>query len=148
MIEVTNEDDAPVLADDPRNYYLKEEDIQMSSPESSIAADDRNYDSGLEPAPAVVPPEQQVSSSRMTLDNLPPFDACFLRFRPCPATEIASASHASLMEEIIQQSTVDTGDEEQLENVLLMMSEVFGQVGRLLGQRRRGDKGKGKGCAP
>jgi hypothetical protein len=57
VVEVTDEDDAPTLADDPRNYNLEEEDVQMSSPESSIAADEHNYDSGLEPAPAVVPPE-------------------------------------------------------------------------------------------
>jgi hypothetical protein len=83
----------------------------------------------------------------MTLDDLPYFDARFLGFRPCSAAEITSASHASLVEEIVQQSSVDTGDEEQLENALLTMSEVFGQAGKLLGQRRRGDKGKGKGRA-
>jgi hypothetical protein len=53
----------------------------------------------------------------------------------------------SLVEEIMQQSTADAGDEEQLENALLMISEVFGQAGRLLGKRCRGDKGKGKGRA-
>jgi hypothetical protein len=147
MVEVTDEDNAPTLADDPRNYDLEEEDVQMSSPEPSIAADARNYDSGLEPAPAVVPPEQQASSSRMTLDDPPPFGAHFLGFRPHPPAEIASASCASLVEEIMQQPIVDAEDEEQLENVLLMMSEVFGQAGRLLGKRRCGDKRKGKGRA-
>jgi hypothetical protein len=63
-------------------------------------------------------------------------------------TEITSASCASLVEEILQQSAEDVEGEEQLENALLAMSEVFGQAGRLLGKRRRGDKGKGKGCVP
>jgi hypothetical protein len=132
MVKVTDEDEEPALADDPRNYNLKEGDVSM----------------GLEPAPAVVPPKQQVSSSRVTLDDPPPSDARFLRFRPRPAAEIASASRAALMKEIMQQSTADTGDEEQLENTLLMMSEVFGQASRLLGKRRHGEKGKGKGRAP
>jgi hypothetical protein len=84
----------------------------------------------------------------MTLDDPPPFDARFLGFRPRSAAEITSASRASLVEEIVQQSAADTGDEEQLENALLMMSKVFGQAGKLLGWRHRGDKGKGKGRAP
>ncbi|KAJ7796529.1 hypothetical protein B0H14DRAFT_3494712 [Mycena olivaceomarginata] len=144
----SSEDETPAYKkpDDPRNYDLEEEDVQMSSPESSIAADECNYDSGLEPAPAVVPPEQQVSSSRVTLDDPPPFDARFLGFRPRSATEITSASRASLVE-IVQQSAANTKNEEQLENALLTMSEVFGQAGKLLGRRRRGDKGKGKGRA-
>ncbi|KAJ7303801.1 hypothetical protein DFH08DRAFT_825581 [Mycena albidolilacea] len=148
MVKVTDEDEAPTLADDPRNYDLEEGDVSMSSPELSIAADAHNYDSGLEPAPAVVPPKQQALSSRVTLDDPPPSDACFLRFHPRPAAEIASASRVALVEEIMQQSTANTGDEEQLENMLLMMSEVFGQAGRLLGKRRHGEKGKGKGRAP
>jgi hypothetical protein len=50
-----------------------------------------------------------------------------------------------LVEEILQQATEDVEGEEQLESALLAMSEVFEQAGRLLGKRRRGDKGKGKG---
>jgi hypothetical protein len=145
LVEVTDEDDAPALADDPRNYDLEEEDVRMSSPESSIAADERNHDSSLEPTPAVVPPEQQVLSSRVTLDDPPSFDARFLRFHPRSAAEITSAACASLVEEIVQQLAADTGDEEQLENALLTMSEVFRKAGKLLGRRRCGDKGKGKG---
>jgi hypothetical protein len=148
MVEVTDKDEEPALADDPRNYDLEEGDVSMSSLEPSIAADAHNYDSSPEPAPAVVLPEQQASSSRVTSDDPPPSDACFLRFHPRPAAEIASASHAALVEEIMQQSTADTGDKEQLENTLLMMSQVFGQASRLLGKRRRGEKGKGKGHAP
>jgi hypothetical protein len=113
---------------------------------TSTAADDlRNYDFELEPTPDAVPMEQQVLSSRMTLDDPPPRDARFLGFRPRSAAEIASASCASLVEEILQQSTEDVEGEEQLESALLAMSEVLEQAGRLLGKRRRGDKGKGKG---
>ncbi|KAJ7309212.1 hypothetical protein DFH08DRAFT_823632 [Mycena albidolilacea] len=121
VVEVTNEDDAPATADDPWNYDFE-----------------------LEPAPDTVPMEQQASSSCMTLDDPPPRDAHFLGFRPRPAAEIASASCASLVEEILQQSAEDVEGEEQLESALLAMSEVFEQAGRLL---RRGDKGKGKGRA-
>jgi hypothetical protein len=144
VVEVIDEDDAPVAADNPRNYDFKDEDVQTSSLEPSIAADPRNYDPELEPAPAVVPVEQQASSSRMTLDDPPLRDARFLRFCPHPVAEIASASRASLVEEILQQSAEDVEGEEQWESTLLAMSEVFGQVGRLLGKRRRGGKGKGK----
>jgi hypothetical protein len=124
VVEVTDKDDAPAAADDPRNYDFE-----------------------LEPAPDVVPVEQQELSSRMTLDDPPPRDARFLGFRPRPAAEITSASRASLVEEILQQSAEDIEGEEQLESALLAMSEVFEQAGRLLGKRRRGDKGKGKGRA-
>jgi hypothetical protein len=147
VVEVTDEDDAPEAADDPRNYDFDDEDVRTSSPEPSIAADPRNYDPELEPAPAVVPVEQQASSSRMTLDDPPLRDARFLGFRPRSAAEISSASRASLVEEILQQATEDVEGEEQLESALLAMSEVFEQAGRLLGKRRRGDKGKGKGRA-
>jgi hypothetical protein len=61
--------------------------------------------------------------------------------------EITSASHASLVEEILQQSAEDVEGEDQLESTLLVMSDVFERAGRLLGKRRREDKGKGKGCA-
>ncbi|KAJ7822980.1 hypothetical protein B0H14DRAFT_3875359 [Mycena olivaceomarginata] len=54
------------------------------------------------PTPDAVPVEQQVSSSRVTLDYPPPRDACFLGFRPRPAAEIASASRVALVEEIMQ----------------------------------------------
>jgi hypothetical protein len=145
VVEVTDEDDAPVAADDLRNYDLKNEDERMSSPELPIVSDPRNYDTELEPAPEAVPVEQQVSSSRVTLDDSPPRDTRFLGFRPRPAAEIALAPRASLVEEILQQSAEDAGDEEQLESALLMMSEVFGQAGRLLGKRRCGDQGKAKG---
>jgi hypothetical protein len=136
-----------LLAEKPRNYYLEEEDVQMSSPEPSIAADDRDYDLGLEPTSAVVPPEQQASSSRVMLDDPPPTGARFLGFRLWPVAEILTASCSSFVEEIVQQSAEDPGDEEQLQSALLLMSEAFRQAGRLLGRRRRGDKGKGKGCA-
>jgi hypothetical protein len=72
VIELTDEDDTPATADDPRNYDFAEADVQMSSPESTIAADARNYDPELEPTPPIVPPEQQASSSRATLDDLLP----------------------------------------------------------------------------
>jgi hypothetical protein len=144
---VTDEDDAPATADDPRNYDFKEEDVQMSSPEPPIAANPCNYNSELKLVPDAVPVGQQASSSRMTLDDPPPQDARFLGFRPCPAAEIASTSRASLVEEILQQSAEDVGDEKQLESALLVMSEVVGQASRLLGLRRCGDKGKGKACA-
>jgi hypothetical protein len=147
VVEVTNEDDAPATADDPRNYDFEDEGVRMSPPEPPIAADPRNYDPELEPAPDAIPVEQQTSSSHMTLDDPLPRDARFLGCRPRPAAEIASASRASLVEEILQQSAEDVEGEEQLESALLAMSEVFGQAGRLLGQRRRGDKGKGKGHA-
>jgi hypothetical protein len=84
----------------------------------------------------------------MILDDPPPQDARFLGFRLRPAAKVTSASHASLVEEILQQLAEDVGDEEQSESALLAMSEGFGQAGRLLGQRRRGDKGKGKGRVP
>jgi hypothetical protein len=147
MVEVTDEDDAPEATDDSQNHGFEDEGVQGSSPEPPIAADPCNYDLESEPVPDAVPVEQQASSSRMTLDDPVPQDVCFLGFRPRPAAEIASASCASLVEEIMQQSTADAGDEEQLGTALLMMSEVFGQAGRLLGKRSRGDKGKGKGRA-
>jgi hypothetical protein len=147
MVEVTDEDEVPATADDLRNYDFDDGDAPMSSPEPPIAADPRNYDPELEPAPGAVPVEQQASSSRMTLDDPAPQGVRFLGFRPRPAAEIASASRASLVEEILQQSAED-GGEEGLESALLTMSEVFGQAGRLLGQRRRGNRGKGKGRAP
>jgi hypothetical protein len=148
MVEVTDEDEEPALADSPRNYDLEGGSASMLSPEPSIAADTRNYDSGLEPAPAMVPLEQRASSSRVTLDNPPTSEARFLRFRPRSAAEIASASRAALVEEIMQQASADTGDEEELEDALMTMSEVFGQASKLLGKRCRGEKGKGKARAP
>jgi hypothetical protein len=51
------------------------------------------------------------------------------------------------VEEVVQQVADDEDDEEQLESALLLMSEVFGQVGRRLGRKCRDDKGKGKGRA-
>jgi hypothetical protein len=132
VVEVTNEDGTPTTADDPRNYDFKNEDVRTSSPEPPIAADPHNYNPELEPALDIVPVEQQVLSSRMTLDDPPLQDAHFLGFRPRPAAEIASTSRASLVEEILQQSAEDIEGEEQLESALLAMSEVFGQAGRLL----------------
>jgi hypothetical protein len=44
-----------------------------------------------------------------------------------------AASRSSFVEEIIRQLSESAGDEGQLENALLFMSEVFGQAGRLLG---------------
>ncbi|KAJ7325405.1 hypothetical protein DFH08DRAFT_817083 [Mycena albidolilacea] len=122
MVEVTDEDDAPTLADDPQNYDLEEEDVQMPSLGSSIAADDRNYDS-----------EQQVSFSRTTLDDPLPLNARFLGFRLQPVAEILTASHSSFVEEIVRQSAKDAGDKEQLRSTLPLISEVFGQAGRFLG---------------
>jgi hypothetical protein len=148
VVEVTDEDDAPMAADDPRSYDFEDEDVRASFSEPPIAADPRNYDPELEPAPAAVPMEQQASSSHVTLDDPSPRDARFLGFHPRPAAEIASASRASLVEEILQQSAEDVEGEGQLESALLAMSEVFEQVGRLLGKRRCGDKGKGTGRAP
>jgi hypothetical protein len=147
MVEVTDENDAPATADDARNYDFNDEDVQMSSPEHPIAADPRNYDPELEPVPDAVPLEQQASSSRMTLDDPPPLATHFLGFRLCPVAEITNASCSSLVEEVVQQVADDEDDEEQLESALLLMSEVFGQVGRRLGRKCRDDKGKGKGRA-
>jgi hypothetical protein len=141
---VTNEDDAPATADDPRNYDFAEADVQMSSPESTIAADARNYDLELEPAPPVVPPEQQASSSRTTLDDPPPAAARFLGFRFRPIEEVTPDSRHSFVEEIVQQAVEAEGDVEQVENALRFMSEVFDDAGRLLSKQRRGGKGKGK----
>jgi hypothetical protein len=83
----------------------------MSSPEPPLVADKQNYNPGLEPAPAAVPPEQQVSSSHMTLDDPPPLVAHFLGFRLRPVAEIANASRSSLVEEIVQQAAKDADDE-------------------------------------
>ncbi|KAJ7825740.1 hypothetical protein B0H14DRAFT_3468244 [Mycena olivaceomarginata] len=49
VVEVTNEDDTPATANDPRNYDFDEEDVQMSSPEPPIVADVRNYNPRLAP---------------------------------------------------------------------------------------------------
>jgi hypothetical protein len=146
VVKVTDEDDAPAAADNLQNYDLENEDERMSSPEPPIVADHRNYNTELEPVPDAVPVEQQASSSRMMLHNSPPRDTRFLGFRPRPVAEIASAPHASLVEEILQQLVEDTGDGEQLESALLMMSEVFGQAGKLLGKRCRGTRGRAKGA--
>jgi hypothetical protein len=148
MIEVTNEDDAPALADDPWNYDFEEEDIQMSSPESSIAADDCNYDSGLEPTPAIVPPEQQASSSCMTLDDLPPADVWFLGFHLRAIKRITPDSQPAFVEEIMQYAMETDSGAEWVEEALRFMSEVFDEAGRLLGRQCRSGKGKGKEHAP
>jgi hypothetical protein len=148
MAEVTDEDDTFATADDPRNYDLEEENARMLSPEPPLADDERNYDPGLEPVPAAVPPEQQVLSSRMTLDDPPLLVAHFLGFRLRSVAEITNTSCSSLVEEVMQQAAEDADDEEQLESALLMMSEVFGQAGRRLGRKRHGNKEKGKGRAP
>jgi hypothetical protein len=147
VVEVTDEDDAPATADDPQNYDFEDEDVQMSSPEPLVVADARNYDPELEPAPPAVPPEQQASSCR-TLDDPPPLNARFLGFCLRPVTELATASRSSLVEEIMQQTAEDAGDEGQLESMLLLMSEVFGQAGRHLGRKHCSNKGKGKERAP
>jgi hypothetical protein len=81
VLEVTDKDNAPVIVDDLQNYDFEGEDMQISSLESSIIADHHNYNPELEPVPAVVPPEQQVSSSRTTLNDPPPLNVHFLGFR-------------------------------------------------------------------
>jgi hypothetical protein len=106
MIEVTDEDDAFATADDLRNY-----------------------DPGLEPAPAAVPPEQQVLSSRMTLDNPPPAAARFLGFRFRPIEEVTLDSRPTFVEEIVQHAVESEGDIERVENALRFMSEVFDEAG-------------------
>jgi hypothetical protein len=57
VVEVTNEDNMPFATEDLQNYELEEEDASMSSPESSIIADECNYNPDLEPVLPVVPPE-------------------------------------------------------------------------------------------
>jgi hypothetical protein len=147
-IEVTDEDDTPAIVDDPWNYDFEGEDVQMLSLESSIAADDPKYNPELEPAPAVVQEEQQVSSSCTMLDDPPPLDARFLGFHLRPIEELTAASCSSFVEEIVWQSSESASDKGQLENALLFMSEVFGQAGRLLGRQSHDGKGKGKERAP
>jgi hypothetical protein len=86
VVEVTDEDNMSAMTDDPQNYDFKEENVRMSSPELPIAADKCNYNPRLEPTPGAVPPEQQVSSSRRTLDNPPPLDApSGFAFDPLPS---------------------------------------------------------------
>jgi hypothetical protein len=143
VVEVTDEDNVPITTEDLRNYEL-EEDMSMSSPESSIMANKCNYDPELEPVPSVVPPEQQVPSSRATLDDPPPSDACFLRFCLCPIEKLSPTSCSSFVEEIVQQVTEGEVAVRRIENVLLFMSVVFSQVGNILGQQHCGGKGKGK----
>ncbi|KAJ7330488.1 hypothetical protein DFH08DRAFT_815391 [Mycena albidolilacea] len=140
MAEVTDEDDTFATADDPRNYDLEEEDLP-------IAADEWNYDPGLEPTPAAVPRNSKRHPLVM-LDDPPLLVAHFLGFRLCPVAEITNTSCSSLVEEVVQKAAEDADDEEQLENALLWISKVFGQAGRCLGRKCRGDKGKGKGRAP
>jgi hypothetical protein len=116
----------------------------MLSPELPIVADARNYNPELEPTLSAVPPEQQVSSSRATLDNLPPAAALFLRFRLRSIEEITPASCSSFVEEIVQHVMEAEGRVEWVETALQFMSEIFDKAGRLLSRQRRGDKGKGK----
>jgi hypothetical protein len=144
VIEVTDEDDVPAVAEDLWNYNLGEEDVLISSPESSVMANNRNYNSELEPVPPFVPPEQQASSSRDMLDDLPPPDTCFLSFRVRSIEELMLASCSSFVKEIAQQAMEDGVDMECLENALLLMSGVFSQAGSFLGQKRHNGKGKGK----
>jgi hypothetical protein len=144
VIEVTDEDDVPAVAEDLWNYNLGEEDVLISSPESSVMANNRNYNSELEPVPPFVPPEQQASSSRAMLDDLPPPDTCFLSFRVRSIEELMLASCSSFVKEIAQQAMEDRVDMECLENALLLMSGVFSQAGSFLGQKRHNGKGKGK----
>lgn len=141
---MTDKDNAPVTADDPRNYNFDDKDVRVSSPEPSIAADPRNYDPELEPAPDAVPLEQQASSSRMTLEDPPPQGVRFIGFRFCPIEEVTTDSRPTFVEEIVQHAVESEDDIEQVENALRFMSEVFNKAGRLLSKQRRGGKGKGK----
>jgi hypothetical protein len=45
------------------------------------------------------------------LDALPPLNVCFLGFCLQTVEELTAASHSSFMEEIIQQSTKNAGNE-------------------------------------
>ncbi|KAJ6495487.1 hypothetical protein C8R45DRAFT_927397 [Mycena sanguinolenta] len=76
--------DSVSVVEDMGNYELEDEDIPMPDVEVPIIDDPANYDPEAEPAASFVPPEQQASSSRTTLDDPLPGSAPashFLGFR-------------------------------------------------------------------
>ncbi|KAF8190699.1 hypothetical protein K438DRAFT_1763145 [Mycena galopus ATCC 62051] len=89
---VVEGEEMPAVVDDLQNYDLGG-DVPMHPAEPSIAADPNNYNVELEPAPPAIPPDQQVSSSRTTLDDPPPVAMApashFLGFRLRPIEEFS-----------------------------------------------------------
>ncbi|KAF8215538.1 hypothetical protein K438DRAFT_1954260 [Mycena galopus ATCC 62051] len=147
---MVEDEEMPAAVDDMRNYDL-DGDLPMPPVDPSIATDPNNYDVKLEPAPPVVPPEQQASSSRTTLDNLPPVASepalHFLGFRLRPIEEFSAAARPTFVDEIVQWAIEGKEDETQVESTLLFMSAIFSQAGNTLGQRRRNGKGKARAVA-
>ena len=141
---------AQPIGEDLGNYELEDEDVSMPDVEVPIVADPANYDPELEPVPASIPSEQQVSSSQVTLDDPPPVPAGsyshFLGFRLRPVDPLSSAvTWDAYAEEIVEQVSSGTEDPHQIEAQLLFMSTVFGRAGNELGCRRRKRDTKGKG---
>ncbi|KAF8194459.1 hypothetical protein K438DRAFT_1761367 [Mycena galopus ATCC 62051] len=102
---VVEDEEMVAAVDDMRNYNL-DGDVPMPPVDPSIAADPNNYDVELEPAPPVVSPEQQMSSSRTTLDNPPPVALepapHFLGFRLRPIEEFSAAARPTFVDKIVQ----------------------------------------------
>ncbi|KAF8166123.1 hypothetical protein K438DRAFT_1984469 [Mycena galopus ATCC 62051] len=144
---VVEDEEMPAVVDDMRSYDL-DGDVPMPPVDPSIAADPNNYDVELEPAPPVVPSEQQVSFSRTTLDDPLPIASepapHFLGFRLCPIEEFSAAARPTFVDEIVQWAIKGEEDETQVESALLFMSAIFSQAGNTLGQWRRNGKGKAR----
>ncbi|KAF8174854.1 hypothetical protein K438DRAFT_1771436 [Mycena galopus ATCC 62051] len=85
----------------------------MPPAEASIMLDPNNYDIELEPAPPVLPPEQQAPSARSTLDNPPPVAVAphFLGFRLRPIEEFSAAACPTFVDEIVQWAIEGEEDE-------------------------------------
>ncbi|KAF8198703.1 hypothetical protein K438DRAFT_1966667 [Mycena galopus ATCC 62051] len=141
------EDEGMPAVDDMRNYDL-DGDVPMPPVGPSIAADPNNYDVELEPAPPVVPLEQQASSSRTTLDDPLPVASepapHFLGFRLRHIEEFSAAARPTFVDEIVQWAIEGEEDETRVESALLFMSAIFSQAENMLGQRRRNGKGKAR----
>jgi hypothetical protein len=145
VIIVTDEEVMSVEVGDLRYPEGADEDVSMSSPDTPIGVDPRNYDPTLEPTPATVPPEQHTSSSRSTLDDPLPqaLDPHFLGFRLRPMEDLSPSSRAAFVDEIVHWADQSGADEERVESALLFMSAIFSQAGKMLGRRRQDRKGKG-----
>jgi hypothetical protein len=138
VIIVTDEEAMSMEVGDLRYLEGADEDVSMPSPDPPIGVDPRNYDPTLEPAPAVVPPEQHTSSSRSILDDPSPNTPSpyFLGFHLRPMEDLSPSSWTAFVDEIVHWTDQSGADEERIESALLFMSAIFSQAGNTLGHRR------------
>ncbi|KAF8145488.1 hypothetical protein K438DRAFT_1781909 [Mycena galopus ATCC 62051] len=142
---VVEDEEMPMAVDNMRNYDL-DGDVPMPPVDPSITVDPNNYDVELQPAPPAIPLEQQVSSSRTTLDDPQPVATepaqHFLGFRLRPIEEFSAAARPTFVDEIVQWAIEGEEDEMRVESALLFMLAIFSQAGNTLGQQHQSGKGK------